>query len=309
MASFPKLPARAAYLHLANPARRNALSLPVIQDLTSQLQKHLTSPTTGKLLTLPPFIPRKLGTLTSGEGNEFHWLVDSDEWRRQREGLPNVIVVRSEGPVFSSGHDLQEVATMSQDECKELFSACGDLMTLIRMSPVPVVSAVQGLATAAGAQLALTGDIVIARPSTGFQLPGMTVGLPCTSPSTALSRRLPYALAYRMFATAQPERADRLAGAVDTDFEDSDEAFEARVAATVNQLLSMPAQPQGFGKWAFWTQVGIRGHPKRGSAPVSDGYRDALQWTSAAMAVHSQGGEAKEGIAAFLSKRKPEWTT
>ena len=193
---------------------------------------------------------------------------------------------------------------MNQEECKTLFDACAELMSLIRRSPAVVVSAVQGLATAAGAQLALTCDIAIARGSTQFQLPGMTIGLPCTSPSTAVSRRLPRSLAYRMFATAQPARADRLAGAVDTDFEDSDEAWEARIEATVNQLVLMPGQPQAFGKWAFWAQAGIGT-----SGTGGDGYEEAVRWTSTAMAMHAQGGEAKEGVAAFLGKRTPEWTT
>ncbi|KAK0740361.1 enoyl-CoA hydratase/isomerase [Schizothecium vesticola] len=304
MASFPKLPARAAYLHLANPSRRNALSLTVIRDLTSQLRQHLTSPSTGHLLTLPTFQPSLLREIESGQNQQYRWLIDASEWHRQRNGLPNVLVLRSEGPVFSSGHNLKEVASMNQEECKTLFDACAELMSLIRRSPVVVVSAVQGLATAAGAQLALTCDIAIARGSTQFQLPGMTIGLPCTSPSTAVSRRLPRSLAYRMFATAQPVRADRLAGAVDTDFVDSDETWEARIEATVNQLVSMPGQPQAFGKWAFWTQAGIGTGGTGG-----DGYEEAVRWTSTAMAMHARGGEAKEGIVAFLDKRMPEWTT
>lgn len=304
MASFPKLPARAAYLHLANPSRRNALSLTVIQDLTSQLRQHLTSPSTGHLLTLPPFQPSLLKEIESGQNQQYSWLTNASEWRRQRNGLPNVLVLRSQGPVFSSGHDLKEVASMTHEECKTLFDACAELMSLIRRSPAVVVSAVQGLATAAGAQLALTCDMTIARGSTQFQLPGMTIGLPCTSPSTAVSRRLPRSLAYRMFATAQPVRADRLAGAVDTDFDDSDQAWEARIDDTVNQLVSMPGQPQAFGKWAFWTQAGLGTGGTGG-----DGYEEAVRWTATAMAMHARGGEAKEGVAAFLGKRKPEWTT
>lgn len=304
MASFPKLPPRAAYLHLANPSRRNALSLTVIQDLTSQLRQHLTSPSTGHLLTLPPFQPSLLKEIESGQNQQYSWLTNASEWRRQRNGLPNVLVLRSQGPVFSSGHDLKEVASMTHEECKTLFDACAELMSLIRRSPAVVVSAVQGLATAAGAQLALTCDMTIARGSTQFQLPGMTIGLPCTSPSTAVSRRLPRSLAYRMFATAQPVRADRLAGAVDTDFDDCDQAWEARIGATVNQLVSMPGQPQAFGKWAFWTQAGLGTGGTGG-----DGYEEAVRWTATAMAMHARGGEAKEGVAAFLGKRRPEWTT
>ena len=115
---LPRLPAKAAYLHLNNPTRRNALSLPVLRDLHSQLTTLLTSPKTGRLLLLPPFHPSVLDQLESGNTN-LTWLTDSSQWAQERANLPNVIVLRSEGPVFSSGHDLKALAGASHDEVKE----------------------------------------------------------------------------------------------------------------------------------------------------------------------------------------------
>jgi len=167
------LPAGAAHLFLNNASRRNALSLTVLRDLSAQLKKHLTSPSTGRLLTLPRFRPGLLKELESARGAKharFRWLCDESEWRRERNGLARVLVLSSHGPVFSSGHDLREVSAMSSEERKVLFNTCAEVMSLIRQSPVPVVCAVQGLATAAGFQLAMACDITIARASTEFQL-------------------------------------------------------------------------------------------------------------------------------------------
>lgn len=318
---LPKLPAKAAYLHLRNPARRNALSLEILEDLRSQLLGHLTSPTSGRLLTLPAFKPSILRDLEAasdspgGASPEHGWLVDADAWAKERAGLPNVIVLRSEGPVFSSGHDLKQLASLSRAEVKRTFALCAEVMSLIRRSQAPVVCPVQGLATAAGLQLALSADHTIALSTTRFQLPGAGIGLPCTSPSTAVSRRLPPGQAYRMLLTAEAVTAGELRGAVDVveqpeHAESTDTAaaaFEGRVRQVVERLAGAAGQPAALGKWAYWTQLGIRGDGQGDSG--GDGYEDAVDWAGRVMALHARSADAREGMAAFLDKRKPDWRT
>lgn len=317
--TFPKLPAKAAYLYLHNPAKRNALSLAVLRDLRSQLHRHLTSPTTGRLLILPPFKKDLLPSLQSpsSEHDEYKWLTHTPTWHHERADLPTVLVLRSRGPVFCAGHDLAELSTLSHDEVEETFSLCAEVMSLIRRSPAPVVCPIQGLATAAGCQLALTADVPIALADTRFQLPGMGIGLPCTSPAVAVSRRVPPGMAYRMFATAEPVTAGELgpgvldvvavpahAEAVDTAKRD----FEARVDAVVRRLATeTPGQAQAVGKWAFWSQLAIQGQGP--GEDGGDGYSDAVKWAGKVMAMHAGSEDAKEGIDAWKQKRKPEWKT
>ncbi|KAH6884241.1 ClpP/crotonase-like domain-containing protein [Thelonectria olida] len=326
---LPKLPPSAAYIRLANPQRRNALSLAVLQDLKSQLVTSLTSPSSGQLRLLPPFRPDILDDLESvaalrsksDQWNEYGWLVDAREWRKERAGLPDVLVLRSEGPVFSSGHDLKELSQLSHDNVKLLFELCAEVMTLIRRSPALVVCPIQGLATAAGFQLAMTTDFPIALATTEFSLPGAKIGLPCTSPSTAVSRRLPPGQAYRLLATTEPVTAATIPGAVDvvpvSDTNSSPEhaaaAFEHRVESVIAKLTQMAPQPQATGKWAFWTQLSIRGSQERGldtsAAFEGDGYEAAAAWAGRAMALHAKSADAKEGIGAFFEKRAPSWTS
>ncbi|KAK1752720.1 enoyl-CoA hydratase/isomerase, partial [Echria macrotheca] len=290
---LPKLPAKAQYLYINNAAKRNALSLSILRDLKSQLRKHTAN------LSLPPFDPSQVHTLPKTHP----WLVNPAAWSSSFTSPISVLVLRSSGPVFSSGHDLSELRSLSHHDRKEIFDECAELMRLIRASPIPVVCAVQGLATAAGAQLALSADITIARAGTEFQLPGMTIGVPCTSPVTAVSRRIGPSAAYRMFATAEKVRARDLGGEV-VDMvrdEEGEEGFERRVAETLERLVQMPGQPQAFGKWAFWTQAGMKG--------MGDGYEEAAGWAATVMAMHMDGGEAEEGVGAFLGKRKPVWST
>ncbi|KAK5656909.1 hypothetical protein OQA88_3431 [Cercophora sp. LCS_1] len=296
MNPFPHLPPKAAYLHLSNPTKRNALSLPILRSLLTQLQTHLTPPNATKPLTLPPFNPTSLSSLRTTHP----WLVNPQEWTTQRASLPSIIVLRSPGPVFSSGHDLREVSAMTRTERTELFSTCAELMSLIRRSPAIVVCPVQGLATAAGCQLALSCDITIAKRGTEFQLPGMTIGLPCTSPVTAVSRRVGAGLGYRMFALAEGVRAEDMGGAVDVV---GGEEFEQRVDAVVQRLAGMSGQVQAYGKWAFWTQMAVNG------GGGGDGYEEAVRWAGDAMVCHAEGGEAGEGMGAFLGKKTPKWMT
>jgi enoyl-CoA hydratase/carnithine racemase len=304
MPPFPPLPAKAAYLHLSNTPRRNALSLSVLRSLRTQLHAHLTSPHSGRLLTLPPFLLRNLGPLERGD-QEVKWLLDAETWRKERAGLPNVIVLRSEGPVFSSGHDLKELRTLSHDEVKEAFALCAEVMTLIRTSPAIVVGAIQGLATAAGAQLALTTDIPIAVKGTKFQLPGAGIGLPCTSPVTAVSRRVNSGLAFRMLALAEAVNAEDMNGAVDI-VDGTEEAFEKRLADVVEQLAERTGgMSSALGKWAFWTQLGARGKQKTGG----DGYCYATTWAGRVMALHAKTEDAEKGMEAFLGKKKPVFGT
>ena len=67
-----------------------------------------------------------------------------------------VVVLRSEGPVFSSGHDLSEMIDGDRDAYAGIFEDCTVVMESIRLLPKPVIAQVQGLATAAGCQLVAT---------------------------------------------------------------------------------------------------------------------------------------------------------
>ncbi|KAF2964170.1 hypothetical protein GQX73_g9390 [Xylaria multiplex] len=303
-----------------NASKRNALSVRVLDDLRRQLIGYNTPPGETAPLLLPDFnaavlknafeISPKQTTRRATE-DKYSWLRDAEEWEKRRHSLPKALVLRTHGPVFSSGHDLKEMDALGKEDRQmvwQMFRQCAEVMSLIRQSPIPVVGVIHGLATAAGAQLALTTDLPVAIASAQFHLPGMSIGLPCTSPSTILSRKLGQAFTYRMFALGEPVRADELPGGVVETVPD-EAALEKRVLEIVNKLCNSSAQAQAMGKWAYWTQAQL-GTTQTGLLEnMVDSYLEAARWAARAMTIHADSADAKEGREAFLEKRGPVWRT
>ncbi|HYJ34777.1 MAG TPA: enoyl-CoA hydratase-related protein, partial [Rhizomicrobium sp.] len=107
-----------------------------------------------------------------------------------------VIVIAADGPVFSSGHDLKEMARHRADgdagraAYTGLFTQCSKMMQAIVRHPKPVIAEVGGIATAAGCQLVASCDLAVASTSARFATPGVDIGLFCSTPMVALSRNV-----------------------------------------------------------------------------------------------------------------------
>ncbi len=67
------------------------------------------------------------------------------------------VILRAEGPVFSSGHDLRELQAADEESTTRIFALCTEVMEAIRVLPQPVIAQVQGLATAASSHIVAIG--------------------------------------------------------------------------------------------------------------------------------------------------------
>lgn len=104
--------------------------------------------------------------------------------RRQR-----VIVLSSNGPVWSAGHNLKELSPdKSYEERKGVFDKCHELINCIINSPLPIIAKVDGLAAAAGLQLVASCDITVCSDKSTFSTPGSSFGIFCSTPGIAISR-------------------------------------------------------------------------------------------------------------------------
>lgn len=204
------------------------------------------------------------------------------------------LVLRAAGPVFSAGHDLAEVLASSREELESLFALCTSVMEAIRLAPQPVIAEVQGVATAAGCQLAATCDLVVAAEGATFATPGVKIGLFCTTPAVALARAVPAKQALEMLFTGTPISAavgERL-GLVNRVVPANE------LTATTRELAERIASASGdtlaLGKRAFYAQLGL----DRASA-----YELAEQ----VMVDNAARHDAIEGMRAFVEKRTPQW--
>lgn len=205
------------------------------------------------------------------------------------------VVLAAEGKVFSSGHDLSEMVGRSVVEYRELFDVCTELMALVQSIPQPVIARVQGLATAAGCQLAATCDLVVASDAAAFATPGVKIGLFCTTPMVALTRAIGCKRAMEMLLTGRLVDAATAAewGLVNR------VAPAAELAAATRELAAQVAASSSFtvalGKQAFYAQIDLE-QPK------------AYAYAKEVMSMNALAADAQEGIGAFLEKRSPCWS-
>lgn len=204
------------------------------------------------------------------------------------------VILAAEGTVFSAGHDLGEVVEATESERRSLFALCSQTMQTIRGLALPVIAQVQGLATAAGCQLAATCDLIVAAESASFATPGIRIGLFCSTPAVALSRAVSTKKAMEMLLTADPvpaHEAERI-GLVNRVVPDSELAGATMQLA--KKIAAASPYTIGLGKRGFYEQLGL-------STEL------AYQVTEEIMVENARSPDAIEGMKAFLERRTPQW--
>jgi len=209
-------------------------------------------------------------------------------------GEARVLILAAEGPVFCSGHDLGEMSGLDEAGSREIFAECTSLMETIQRSPQPVIAEVQGLATAAGCQLVAACDLAIASEVAGFATPGVKIGLFCTTPMVALTRAIGRKRSMEMLLTGRLVGAQEAAewGLVNRVVEAS--SLRSECLELAGQIASASPYTVALGKRAFYAQADL-------DQPAA--YRAATE----TMTRNALAEDAREGISAFLGKRRPEW--
>ncbi len=206
----------------------------------------------------------------------------------------HVVILRAAGPVFSSGHDLRELVGRDEADYGALFALCTEVMEAIRWLPQPVIAQVQGLATAAGCQLAASCDLVVAAENAAFATPGVKIGLFCTTPAVALCRAVTPKKALEMLLTGTPisareaERAGLVNRVVPA------ERLAEETLNLAQQIAAASRATVALGKRAFYEQLPL-------DRPA------AYELAQRVMVDNALAPAAREGITAFLEKRPPRW--
>ena len=206
-----------------------------------------------------------------------------------------VVIIAAAGKAFCAGHDLKEMrASEDRDVHQALFDRCGRMMMSIHRLPQPVIARVNGIATAAGCQLVANCDLAVAAEEAMFAVSGINVGLFCSTPAVPLSRNLTRKKALHMLLTG-----------------DFISATEAKESGLVNEVV--PAENLASATQALATKIAAKSsHSIRLGKEMF--YRqlpmdlaDAYTFASERMACNMDSHDAREGIDAFIEKRKPVW--
>ena len=205
-----------------------------------------------------------------------------------------VLVIRAAGKHFCAGHFLGEMVNGDVSEYKQIFDQCNRMMQMIHDIPQPVIAQVQGIATAAGCQMVAWCDLAVAEEGAKFATPGVKIGLFCTTPSVAVVRAIGRKAAMEMLLTGRyfPAHEARELGLINRVVPLED--LETETEALANQIAEASRFVLSIGKQGFYAQV---------DQPDND----AMDFAKQTMTMNLVAEDAKEGIQAFIEKRKPTW--
>ncbi len=206
-----------------------------------------------------------------------------------------VIILEGAGKGFSAGHNLKEVRNLkSKKKYQRLFNLCSKLMLRIVEGKKPVIAKVHGAAYAAGCQLVASCDLAYSTKEALFATPGVNIGLFCSTPMVAVSRKVNRKPMMKMLLTGEPIRANyaKEIGLINDYFPKS--KLNKEVFKIAKKIASKSNLTIKIGKQTFYKQLEM---------PL----RKAYAHTSKMMTINMMAMDAKEGISAFIEKRKPVW--
>ena len=206
-----------------------------------------------------------------------------------------VIIIEGSGKGFSAGHNLKEVNGLKKKiKYQKLFNLCSKLMLQIVEGKKPVIAKVHGAAFAAGCQLVASCDLAYSSTDALFATPGVNIGLFCSTPMVAVSRKVNRKPMMKMLLTGEPIKANyaKEIGLINEYFSKS--KLNNEVLKIAKRIASKSNLTIRIGKQTFYKQLEM---------PL----RKAYAYTSKMMTINMLAMDAKEGISAFLEKRIPKW--
>jgi 2-(1,2-epoxy-1,2-dihydrophenyl)acetyl-CoA isomerase len=219
----------------------------------------------------------------------------ADALKEARDPEVRAVVVTGAGRGFCVGQDLTEFREAPGDIGERLRATYHPNVRAIRALEKPVIAAVNGPAAGAGLSFACSCDIRIAADSATF-VPGFVgIGLvPDSGGTYFIARLLGPARAFEWMSSGRRLTAAEAHawGLVSEVVED--EALVARAGALAAELAALPTRGIGMTKRLFDRAWSAR-------------LEDQLELEAQLQAAATQTEDFREGVAAFLEKRQPQF--
>ena len=254
-----------------------------------------------------PFVLRRddggVVTLTLNRGERFNPLSSAMVAALEREldavgadRNARVVVLAGAGRGFCAGHDLKELRAHSDDGPwqQKLFADCSRTMVKMTQIPQPIIARVHGIATAAGCQLVSMCDLAVASDEARFALPGVNVGIFCSTPAVGVARNIGRKRSMEMLLTGELFDAQTALGWGLVNRVVPAASLDAEIARFASIILARSGKVVATGKRVFYRQI---------DQPLEGAYAT----TSDSMASCMLEPDAAEGIDAFVEKRPARW--
>lgn len=206
------------------------------------------------------------------------------------------LVFTGAGKAFVAGADISKMPSMSPEDAKAFSIKGSQLFRRIEQLPIPVVAAVNGFALGGGCELMLSCDFAIASTHAKFGQPEVNLGIIAGFGGTQrLARKIPYGMAMEILMNAEiidAQEAVRI-GLVNRVVEPEtllDETYKA-----LGKILKRG--PLAVQHTKFAIQKGLDSTLDEGLAEESERFGTCFA-----------SSDAKEGVQAFIEKRKPNFT-
>ncbi len=234
--------------------------------------------------------PEQLNTFTSRMASELHQAFSElDEEPKVR-----VILLKGSGKAFCAGIDINELQDKTAIDYKAWIEHMERPLIAISQLKKPVIAQVHGVAAANGMGLAVAADLVIAADNAKMGLTAINVGLNCVGPVIPVARVVGRKKALELLL-----------------FGDLIRAPEALTLGLVNRVVPRDDLQAEARAWAETlakkSPVAVQIAKKAFYGSEDMGYLKQFDYMNDAFARLCTTRDAKEGVAAFLAKRLPNW--
>lgn len=261
--------------------------------------KDLILERTGSVLTLWLNRPAAKNSLSADMVDELHAVLDAARDDRSLRTL----ILRGKGGTFCAGADLKGFQSGAQggapneDEVARGNRTFGDLMIKLNEQPQVVIMLVDGAAIGGGLGLCCVGDVTIVTRDAKFRLSETSLGIPPAQIAPFVTERVGLTQARRLMLTGA-----RFSGAEAVQYgighllaEDATD-LDSQCAAVLEQIALCAPGANAVTKSIVF-EATRRPRP------------EALDFAARGFATCMLSAEGREGVAAFVEKRKPKWAS
>jgi isohexenylglutaconyl-CoA hydratase len=259
--------------------------------------RHLILEKRGSVLTLWFNRPEAKNALSADMVDEIHAVLDV----AAKDKTLRTLILRGKGDTFCAGADIKGFKSDAQGgepdepEVARGNRYFGDLMIKLNEQPQVVIMLVEGAAIGGGLGLCCVGDVTIVTRDAKFRLSETSLGIPPAQIAPFVTERVGLTHARRLMLTgARFKGAEAVRYGIGHILAEDSADMESKCAEVLAQIALCAPGANAVTKGIIFEAT------RRPRA-------EALDFAARGFAACMLSDEGREGVAAFVEKRKPKW--